>query len=150
MNRPQVKIHTAQELYERTRTERSNRDLFAVKEIDGVKVKRLHYLSPGEYHRQTHFVLSLKSRIVAIGSIQANPHAEGTFWIQQISVESKHQGKGFARLVMEAIYEYAVERNLIVSHSSFSRDGQRLKHIALELNERYPQAASPEPLRDWL
>jgi len=148
MNQPQIKIQTADELYERTRNERSNRDLFAVKEIDGRRVKRLHYLSVGEYQRQTHFVLSLGTRIVAIASIQPNPYEEGVIWMQQVSVEKKHQGKGFARMLLQAIHEYAAERDLMVSYSGFSEDGQRLKHIALELNERYPRTASPERLRD--
>jgi GNAT superfamily N-acetyltransferase len=147
--RPKIEILTADELYERTLTERSNRDLFAVKEIDGRKVKRLHYLNE-EYRHQTQVCLTLGRRIVGIGGVQVNPYDTRVLWIQHISVEAKHQGKGYARMIMEAIYAYAVERGLIVSHSAFSADGQRLKHIASELNARFPQAASLEPFRDHI
>jgi GNAT superfamily N-acetyltransferase len=146
--RPQIEILTADELYQRTRNERANYDLFAEKEIGGRKVKRLHYLCPGEYRHQTQIVVNLGRRIVAIGGVQVNPYDTMMLWIQHISVEDKHQGKGYSRLIMEAIYAYAIERGLIVSHSAFSTMGQRLKHIASELNERFPQAASTEPFRD--
>jgi GNAT superfamily N-acetyltransferase len=146
--RPQIEILSAEELYLRTRAERVNRDLFAEKEIGGRRVRRLHYLNASDYHHQTQVVLSLGRRIVGAAGLQITPHDKQMFWIQHISVEDKHQGKGYARLLMEAIYAYAIERGLIVSHSSFSEMGQRLKHIAVEMDERYPQAASGEPLKD--
>jgi GNAT superfamily N-acetyltransferase len=145
---PKIETLTADELYERTRNERSNRDLFAVKEIDGRQVRRLHYLNPSDYRQQTQIVLTLGRRIVGAGGLQVNPYNTKMLWIQHISVEEKHQGNGYARLIMEAIYAYAIERGLIVSHSAFSGMGQRLKHMATVLNERYPQAASPEAFRD--
>jgi GNAT superfamily N-acetyltransferase len=146
--RPTIEILTADELYQRTLNERSNRDLFAVNEIDGREVRRLHYLTAEDYHHQTQVVLSLGRRIVGAGGLQINPYDTRMIWIQHISVEEQHQGKGYARLIMEAIYAYAIERGLIVSHTSFSKMGQRLKGMATELNELYPQAASPEPFKD--
>jgi GNAT superfamily N-acetyltransferase len=146
---PQIQTLTADELYERTRTESANRDLFAVNKIGGREVKRLHYLCVEEYRHEEHIVLSLGQRIVGIGGVQVNPYDTKMLWIKHISVEDVHQGKRYSRLIMEAIYAYAIERGLIVSHGSFSPMGQRLKHIATELNERFPQAASSAPFTDW-
>jgi GNAT superfamily N-acetyltransferase len=141
-------IHTADELYHRVRTEKCNRDLFREYDIDGREVRRLHYLCPRSYHKQTHFTLSIGKRIVAIGSVEMYPDYPTRLCIAHISVEDKHRGKKFARRILEAIYEYAVSEGRVVESSQFSEMGQRLKHIHVELDAKYPAAACGEPHRD--
>lgn len=144
-----IAVLTADQLYQRTREERSNRDLFAERLVDGVKVKRLHYLCIGEYDKQVHVVLSLGQRIVGIAGLQVNPHDTDMYWVQHVSVETKHRGKGYARLLIEALYAHAIEQGKVVSPSSFSQLGQRLKPIFTRLDQQYPQAASGQAHRDF-
>ena len=54
----------------------------------------------------------------------------------------------YARNIIESIYDYALRREQQVVPSSFSPQGQRLKHIFEEMNLRHPQAASNQPFRD--
>lgn len=147
-----IDILSGDQLYERVRSERSNRDLFTERELPGShkKARRLHYLSPSEYHKQINVTVSLGSRIVAVGGIQVNPSDERMLWVCHVSVEEKHRGKGLARMVIEAIYAYAIAEGKVVSPSSFSVLGQRLKPIFARLNERHPAACSGEEFRDHL
>lgn len=143
-------ILSASQLYQRTRTERSNRDLFKVRVVDGKEVKRLHYLCSREYEKQVHVVLSLGQRIIGIGGLQVNPYDTEMYWVQHVTVEDKHRGKGYARMIIEAIYAYAVEQGKVVSPSGFSTLGQRLKPIFARMNEQFPAACSGEAFRDHL
>lgn len=143
-----IAVLTADQLYQRTREERSNRDLFAERTVNGARVKRLHYLCIGEYNKQVHVVLSLGQRIVGIAGLQINPYDTDMYWVQHVSVEAKHRGKGYARMLIEAIYSHAIEQGKVVSPSSFSQLGQRLKPIFARLDQQFPQAASGEAHRD--
>lgn len=143
-------ILSASQLYERTRSERSNRDLFKVRVVNGMEVKRLHYLAPDPWEKETNVTLSLGSRIIGVGGLQVNPHDNEMLWVTHVSVEAKHRGKGYARMIIEAIYAYAVEQGKVVSPSGFSILGQRLKPIFARMNEQFPAACSGEAFRDHL
>lgn len=145
---PKVEILSSNQLYERTLTQSANKNLFDVRLVNGENVRRLHYLSEVSYHDQTHFTLSLGRRIIGVGGVQVNPYDPSQLWMQHVSVESKYQGYGYARQILTSIYEYAAQNNLKVVPSSFSKMGQRLKHIHTELDAKYPQAASGLPHKD--
>ncbi len=152
MSKLRIDILSASELYQRTRTEPANRDLFKERELSAsVKTaRRLHYLSVSEYQHQVNVTLSLGTRIVGIAGLQVNPSEQDMLWVQHVSVEDKHRGKGYARMLIEAVYIYAVEQGKVVSPSSFSALGQRLKPLFRRLNEQYPQADAHEAFRDHL
>lgn len=137
------------DLMKRIASQPSNADLLKEKLVNGLPSRRLHYLSPDYVHEQTHITLSLGNRIVGIGGVRTNPSDASQLWMEHLSVETKHQGKGYARNIIESIYDYALRRNQQVVPSSFTRDGQRLKPIFNRLDERYPQAASGIPHRDF-
>ena len=73
-------------------------------------------------------------------------------WLKKtyFSVEEKHRGKGYARLLVDAVYAYAIAEGKVVSPSGFSLLGQRLKPIFRRLNEQYPAADAHEAFRDHL
>jgi len=152
MSKLRIDILSASELYQRTRTERANHDLFKERELSAtVKCRRrLHYLSASEYQHQVSVTLSLGTRIVGIAGLQVNPSQQDMLWVQHVSVEEKHRGKGYARMLVEAIYAYAIAQGKVVSPSGFSALGQRLKPIFRALNEQYPAADSYEVFRDHL
>ena len=87
-------------------------------------------------------------RIAGIGGVRTNRSNPAELWVDHVSVDPKHGGKGFARNIIESIYDYALRREQQVVPSSFSPQGQRLKHIFEEMNLRHPQAASNQPFRD--
>jgi predicted GNAT family acetyltransferase len=86
---------------------------------------------------------------VGIGGVQTNPSNTSELWVHHVSVEAKHQGKGYARNIIESIYDYALRRDQQVVPSSFTTEGQRLKAIFSRMNGRYPQAASSLPFKDF-
>lgn len=143
-----IEILSADELYQRTLTERANKDLFTTKQVGDRKVRRLHYLNHDDARHQTHVVGYLGDRIVGIAGLQVNPYNTDNLWVQHVSVEDGHRGNGFAAKLIEASYAYAVEKKLKVEPSAFSLLGQRLKHIFDRLDALYPQAACGLPHRD--
>jgi hypothetical protein len=44
-------------------------------------------------------------------------------------------------MLIEAVYQYAIERDQKVASTTFTEMGTRLEHIHTELNRRFPQAA---------
>lgn len=133
-------------LMHRVETEKANHNLFG---SDLAKSeRRLHFLQHDLAQEQTHITLSLGNRIVGIGGVQTNPSNTSELWVQHVSVEARHQGKGYARNIIESIYDYALRRNQQVVPSSFTTEGQRLKAIFSRMNDRYPQARSSIPFKD--
>jgi Acetyltransferase (GNAT) family. len=112
------------------------------------KVRRLHYLNHDDARHQTQVVLYEGARIVGAAGLQINPWNTENVWVQHVSVEEAHRGKGFAAKLIEAVYTYAVENKLRVEPSAFSLLGQRLKHIFDRLDALHPQAACGMPHRD--
>lgn len=143
-----IEVLSADELYQRTRTERANKDLFTTQMVGDRKVRRLHYLNHDDARHQTHVVLYQGARIVGAAGLQINPWNTENVWVQHVSVEEGHRGKGLAAKLIEAVYAYAVENNLKVEPSAFSQLGQRLKHIFDRLDALHPQATCGLPHRD--
>jgi predicted GNAT family acetyltransferase len=97
---------------------------------------------------QIHVTLSQNQRIIGVSGPQTNPHDSKMLWVQHISVEPQHQGKGYASRLVESVYDYALRRSQKVLPSSFSAQGQRLKHIFDKLDAVYPEAAANVPHAD--
>lgn len=143
-----IDVLSADQLFTRVHGEKVNADLFKTKIVDGEKVRRLHYLNASDAADQTHITLSQNQRIIGVSGLQTNPRDAKQLWVQHVSVEAQHQGKGFASAMIESIYDYARRRSQLVVPSSFSKDGQRLKHIFDRLDALHPEAASNLPHRD--
>lgn len=126
-------------LMERIKTEAANRSLM----LEGKG--RLHYLNRSMLDEQTHVTLYEGKRIVGIGGLQTNPSDTGQIWVHHVSVEKGYQGRGYARNIIESIYDYALKRNQKVVPSSFTVEGQKLKPVFSRLDTQYPQAASGLP-----
>lgn len=101
--------------------------------------KRLKYLN--DIPNEDHIVIMIGNKIVAVGGVQLNPYYPIQLWIKHISVDPAYQGRGFARRILERIYQLAAERGMKVKHGSFTEEGERLKHIHDELEARYPHAS---------
>lgn len=144
-----IEILSADELFQRTLTERANKDLFTEKQVGDRKVRRLHYLNPSDARNQTHVVLYLDKRIVGIAGLQVNPYNTEQLWVQHVSVEEAHRGAGYAGKIIDAVYAYAVEHGKRVTPSSFTELGQRLKHIFDKFDSLYSQAACGLPREDF-
>lgn len=136
------------ELFERIATQKVNANLFGKRGIEGMADRRLHYLNSHDAREQAHVTLSMGNRITGIGGVRTNRADPRELWVDHVSVDPKYGGRGFARNIIESIYDYALRRDQQVVPSSFSSQGQRLKHIFEELNLKHPQAASRLPMRD--
>lgn len=88
-------------------------------------------------------------KIIGCSGIEVNPDKINMIWITFVSVDPKYTGRGFARKMIEEIYKYAVENNLVVKPSSFTEDGQRLKHIFVDMNKKYPKADCHLEFKDF-
>lgn len=119
---------SGEELLQRALTEPENMDLFKLNAEDGeirsvkdfdLGAKRLRYLLYDESARETHLTLSLGNRIVGIGGVQTNPHVPEELWVKHVSVEERHWGKGYARLILESIYAHALRNGQYVNPGRF-------------------------------
>lgn len=144
-----IEVLSADELFLRVRKERANRDLFTEKLVGDRKVRRLHYLNPSDAGRQTQVVLYLGNRIVGAAGLAVNPWQAEQLWVQHVSVEEAHREKGYAGLIIEAVYAHALEQKKKVTPSSFTRLGQRLKHIFDKYDALFPQAACGLPRENF-
>lgn len=142
-----IDVLSSNELFRRTLEEPENEDLFKEFEVDGERTQRLHYLSTGD--RQTHIVLYAGDRIVAAASLEVNPYETTQLWVLHVSVERGHRQKGYAGKIIEAVYAYALARDKKVAPSSFTKLGQRLKHIFLQYDALHPEAACGQPHKDF-
>jgi len=144
-----IEFLTADELFQRTLNEPANRDLFTQKQVGDRKVRRLHYLNPDDARHQTQVVLYLDERIIGAAGLQINPRNTEQVWVQHVSVEEAHRGRGYASKILESVYESVALANMKVVPSSFTELGQRLKHIFDRLDAAYPQVACGLPHRDF-
>ena len=129
-------------LFGRVAREKANNDLFKSDRVNGARISRLHYLDSRDASGQTHVTLSKGSRIIGIAGLQTNYREPSELWVQHVSVEKQHQGMGYAGKLVESVYDYALRRGQKVSPSSFTVEGQRLKHVFDRLDLLHPEAAS--------
>jgi predicted GNAT family acetyltransferase len=151
MDKPWIEIIDDQQLEERVAEEPENADLFGPSGTSGrlFCVTRpafsLSEILHGPPKGKRHVTLSIGRRIVAIAGVQVDPRNTKLMWVTHVSVEEQHRGNGYGRAIVEAVYEYAVERQMMVDPSSFTPMGkERIEHIFAELNARFPQAYKSE------
>ena len=149
---PWIEIIDDQRLEERVATERENADLFGelpngrhcgqrMEYVERPKFGLAHILH-GPPKGKRNVTLSLGKRIVAIAGIELDPKYTSVLWVTHVSVEEQHRGNRYGRALVEAVFQYAVERGLIVDPSSYSTMGkERIKHVFEELHAQFPDTA---------
>jgi GNAT superfamily N-acetyltransferase len=106
-----------------------------------------HYFDPRnlQENKENKFysVVKADEEIAGLGELERNPFEEDeTFWIKFLSVDPKHQGKGYASLLAREIFSFAKERGYILEGSAYSDAGyEKLKGLfnvlAQELDVRF-------------
>lgn len=88
------------------------------------------------------FVVLIGERIVGIAKLQKSPHERdierNLWWTSYITVDPKYQGMGHSRLLVDALFKYAKEHNIVIQGSSRSKMGQeRLGHLIDQYSKKY-------------
>ncbi len=82
-------------------------------------------------------IVKNKQEIVALGELEKTPYNANTYWIKFLSVDPKHQGKGYASILAEEIFKFAKEKNISLESSSYTDEGQqKLKTLFNKLAEK--------------
>ena len=68
--------------------------------------------------------VSLGNEIVGLAELEEDPRNKANYWIKFISVDPKYQGKGYATLLINKIFEYAKENNYSLEPSFYSDEGE--------------------------
>lgn len=81
-------------------------------------------------------------KIVGMAKLQKSPHddeiKENIWWISFISVDPKYQGMGYSRLLVDALFKYAKDHDIVVQGSSRTKMGQeRLGHLIDQYSKKY-------------
>ncbi len=103
--------------------------------------KRIRYLLHSEARKEMHVIITVGNRIAAIGGMQTNPSDIEQLWIKFISVDPAFRGRGYARMALEQIYQYASAHHQKLAPGSFTEDGERLAHLHDEFDAKYPEVA---------
>ncbi|HPS21449.1 MAG TPA: GNAT family N-acetyltransferase [Candidatus Paceibacterota bacterium] len=90
-----------------------------------------------EKERKIYPAIKIQNLIVALSELEKNPYKENNLWIKFISVDPKYQNNGYAKKLIEEIFNYAKENNFSLTNSIYSDEGkEKLKHIVEELKEK--------------
>jgi len=125
-------------------------DMYKLVEKNPTVFSRIRYLVFSEISREIHFVAFDKKKIIAVGGLEESPYEKDILWIKHISVDPDYQGQRIATSIMERFYQYAMDNNKKLKHSSFTKQGQRLKPIVHRFDQKYPGVSIDEPLRDFV
>ncbi len=100
-----------------------------------------HYFDPRDLqeNKENKFYSIVKAdeEIAGLGGLEKNPFEEDErFWIKFLSVDPKHQGKGYASLLAREIFEFAKARGFSLEGSAYSDAGyEKLKSVFNALSE---------------
>jgi hypothetical protein len=89
-----------------------------------------------------------EKEVLALSKIQ-NSDTENDYYIAFISTSPGYEGNGFAKSMIEAIHEWALENEKTITPSSFTSKGQRLKNHFLKMKEKYPNVCKWESLGNF-
>lgn len=78
-------------------------------------------------------LIKINDIIVALSELEKDPYKENNWWIKFLSVDPKYQNKGYARKLLDEMFNYAKNNNLSLENSIYSKEGEKkLKHILEE------------------
>jgi GNAT superfamily N-acetyltransferase len=90
-----------------------------------------------EKERKIYPTIKIQNLIVALSELEKDPYKENNLWIKSISVDPKYQNNGYAKKLLEEIFNYAKENNFSLTNSIYSDEGKKkLKHIIEEFKEK--------------
>ncbi|MGH9550452.1 MAG: GNAT family N-acetyltransferase [Terriglobales bacterium] len=131
-----IEVLTADELFALAE-EPCNSDLFGK---DG-ESRRIMYLYADYAQKETHVTALLDKRVVAIGALEQNPNNASELWVKFIAVEESHQGEGLGGMIVERIFQYALEHGKSLHPSTFQPMGrERLLHKFRVFAAQHPQS----------
>ena len=84
--------------------------------------------------------------IVGLSGLQTSPYEgqENIVWVKFVSIDPKFRNRGYGKMLVEDIFKYAEENNLVLQLSSFvnrndHKDSHdKIKHITAEVMRKYP------------
>lgn len=100
--------------------------------------KRLKYVNFDK--NQFYITAEINSKIIGIAILQINPYNRHVLWVPGISVDQFYKNQKIATQLIDKIFQYATEHNLIVDPSTYTEEGELyLKHIFDRLNNQKKQ-----------
>jgi len=144
MNSPIVKIHTSSELYDILVDYNLDNPFEAIDKLD----KSIKYFRNSLHncdHKSTNyfFCLYVNGEIVGIvkykvGGCYSFMYPEYNNWISYVSINPKHQSKGYSKLLLDELFKFTQERNLSILSSGYTKKGyNRIRPYMRKLAEKY-------------
>lgn len=108
---------------------------------DSGAFKYLHHTDLGGLgvtDTNTRFITAFKKDLMVSMCCLKYSDVYDLWCIAFLSVDPKHQGKGYASIVADAAFKYCKEQGLVLETSSYSKDGLiKLKPLFNRLAEKY-------------
>lgn len=102
---------------------------------------RIKYLDGPEARHENHLVIRDGDKIVSMGGVQVNPYDPEQLWIKFISTDPEYQGRGYARMILRAIYEYCAKNGYKMAPGGFTEQGERLRRFHDLWDKEFPSVA---------
>lgn len=101
----------------------------------------IRYFFPQYARTEVHVLVLVGGELAAMGGFEINPRDPKQLWVKFISTRPAFLRRGFARIIYETIYPWAVRNKLKIAPGSLSTSGALMVHIHDEMYDRYPDAA---------
>jgi GNAT superfamily N-acetyltransferase len=80
-------------------------------------------------HRKNYATIQIKDKIVGLSELEQDPGDKNNYWVKSIDVDPEYQGKGYASMLIDKIFEFAKNNNYSLVISRYSVEGEeRLKN----------------------
>ena len=104
--------------------------------------KAFKYYQYSDYQKEPENVyfmgLMLDNIIVALAHIFKSPYQENTYWLSYLCVDTQYEGKGYASILADNMFQWFKENNLQFETSSYTEQGFiKLKPLFNKLAIKY-------------
>lgn len=115
-------------------------DQYVFKPLNSDLAARIRYFHSEYMSDQLHLIaVAPDDLVVGVAALQQNPSDEGELWLQYVSVDPDHRGKGLGRKLFAEAIAHAHEQGRSVELSRFEDDGLLyLSRVTQDLQLEYP------------
>ena len=86
----------------------------------------------------SYIVVEINDEIIGLSELEKDPYKENNYWSTFISIDPKFRGQGYARKMIEKIFEFVKEQNCSLETSYYAtEEGKRLEKIYHEYAEKF-------------
>ena len=137
------KVYTGNEFYKYISTNGPNGEFdprYMLKNDGGNKAFKYYMYDDYKHEPENVYFLGLMvdDKLVALAHLRKSPYIENTYWLSYLCVDPLYEGKGYASILAENMFQWFKEKNLQFESSSYTEQGFiKLKPLFNKLALKY-------------